>query len=235
MAYLNGLYKAARRGGRRHTSSTSGTASPTRTASTSPRVPTSTARRARCARRDGINFTRAGRLKLAFYVEREIRRKTGIGLGAIDLVASTSNQSQIEVGPDGKKRLVGPVISLSDPLPGASDALAGAPEPLVYDPTTGEVKAAAPPQSLAEAKAPPAPTESIRYRVIVKGESMPSLAGRVDDFAWPPGRREPRRRRRSPTAAPVDHARRGDRRGRGADAGIEVELIRRPCRRRLLP
>jgi hypothetical protein len=139
---------------------------------------------------DGVNFTRAGRLKLAFYVEREVRRKTGTGLGAMDLVASTSNQSQIEIGPDGKKRLVGPVISLSDPLPGASDTLAGAPEPVVYEPTTGEIKAA-PSQSAAGAKAAPAPNESVRERVIVKGESVPSIAGRVDDFAWPPGRREP--------------------------------------------
>ena len=72
---------------------------------------------------DGINFTRAGRLKLAFYVEREIRKQTGIGTGAVDLFASASQTSQIEIGPDGVKRLVGPVISLSDPLPGASRAL----------------------------------------------------------------------------------------------------------------
>ena len=60
--------------------------------------------------------------------------------------------------------------------------------------------AAAASQPAADAKTPPAPDESIRYRVIVKGESLPSVAGRVDDFAWPPGRREaaapPRRRRR---------------------------------------
>ena len=74
---------------------------------------------------DGINFTRAGRLKLAFYVEREIRKQTGIGTGSVDLFASASQTSQIEIGPDGVKRLVGPVISLSDPLPGASRTLAG--------------------------------------------------------------------------------------------------------------
>ena len=34
---------------------------------------------------DGINFTRAGRLKLAFFVEREIRKQTGIGSGSVDL------------------------------------------------------------------------------------------------------------------------------------------------------
>ena len=77
---------------------------------------------------DGINFTRAGRLKLAFYVDREIRRQTGIGSGNVDLLASVNQTEHIEIGPDGKKRLVGPVISLSDPLPGGSETLAGAPD-----------------------------------------------------------------------------------------------------------
>jgi hypothetical protein len=114
---------------------------------------------------DGINFTRAGRLKLAFYVEREIRRQTGLGSGAVDLLASTSQASQIEVGPDGVKRLVGPVISLTDPRPGASAALAGAPDPI--------------PEVARESETP-------QYRMIVKGVALPAVAGRADDFAWPP-------------------------------------------------
>ena len=113
---------------------------------------------------DGVNFTRAGRLKLAFYVEREIRRQTGIGAGAVDLLASTSQNSQIEIGPDGQKRLVGPVISLSDPLPGASDMLAGGPN--------AEVAAAK--------------GETPQYLMVVKGEALPTVAGRADDFTWPP-------------------------------------------------
>jgi len=112
---------------------------------------------------DGINFTRAGRLKLAFYVEREIRRQTGIGAGAVDLIASTDQQSQIEIGPDGQKRLVGPVISLSDPLPGGSDLLAGGPN-------EAAVKEGETPQ----------------YLMIVKGAALPVVSGRADDFTWPP-------------------------------------------------
>ena len=115
---------------------------------------------------DGINFTRAGRLKLAFYVEREIRRQTGIGTGAVDLLASTDQQSQIEIGPDGVKRLVGPVISLSDPLPGSSRALVGGPD-----------EAAA---------AEPGETETPQYLMIVKGAALPAVNGRADDFTWPP-------------------------------------------------
>jgi hypothetical protein len=121
---------------------------------------------------DGINFTRAGRLKLAFYVEREMRQKTGVGVGLVDLLPATSQTATIEVGPDGKKRLVGPVMSLSDPVPGASDVLAGGPQ----------------------AAAPPA--ESAQFRMIVKGDPLPTVSGRVDDFAWPgPG---------APAAPPAD-------------------------------
>jgi len=110
---------------------------------------------------DGINFTRAGRLKLAFYVEREMRQKSGVGVGLVDLLPATSQTSTIEIAPDGSKRLVGPVMSLSDPAPGAGDVLAGGPE------------AAAP------------TSESARFRMVVKGDALPSVAGRVDDFAWP--------------------------------------------------
>ena len=114
---------------------------------------------------DGINFTRAGRLKLAFYVEREIRRQTGLGAGTVDLFTSTNQNSQIEIGPDGQKRLVGPVISLTDPAPGASDVLAGAPG------TAPIVKKAG---------------DTVQYLMIVKGEALPTVTGRADDFAWPP-------------------------------------------------
>ena len=117
---------------------------------------------------DGINFTRAGRLKLAFYVEREIRKQTGIGTGVVDLLTSASQTSQIEIGPDGVKRLVGPVISLSDPLPGASRDLAGGsdnPEKAIADDTP-------------------------QYELIVKGAALQSVPGRADDFSWPPRQRQ---------------------------------------------
>jgi hypothetical protein len=111
---------------------------------------------------DGVNFTRAGRLKLAFYVEREMRQKTGVGVGLVDLLPATSQTATIEVGPDGKKRLVGPVMSLSDPAPGASDVLAGGPE-----------------------ASTPATADSARFKMVVKGDPLPVVSGRVDDFAWP--------------------------------------------------
>lgn len=126
---------------------------------------------------DGINFTRAGRLKLAFYVEREMRQKTGVGVGLVDLLPATSQSATIEVGPDGKKRLVGPVMSLSDPIPGAGDTLAG-----------GSSDAT-----------PAAAGDSARFRMVVKGEALPAVSGRVDDFAWPGGGAPP-------AASPADGA-----------------------------
>jgi hypothetical protein len=134
---------------------------------------------------DGVSFTSVGKQKLAYYVERDIRRHTGVGTGTVDLVASVSQVNTIEIGPDGKKRLVGPIISLSDPLPGDSIALAGAPEPVIFDPISGRVTAApkaASPDAIAE-------TETVQYRLVVKGEPLPGVAGRVDDFAWPPSQR----------------------------------------------
>ncbi len=131
---------------------------------------------------DGINFTRAGRLKLAFYVEREVRRQTGVGPGSVDLMASTSDASRIEIGPDGKKRMVGPVISLTDASPGASAMLAGAAEPI------GDrlVDADHPREPLLSS---PGDTESPQYLMIIKGDALPDVAGRADDFAWPPRRK----------------------------------------------
>ena len=116
---------------------------------------------------DGINFTRAGRLKLAFFVEREIRKQTGIGSGSVDLATSASQANQIEIGPDGVKRLVGPVISLSDPLPGASRSLAGGAD------NPDAAMAAGTPQ----------------YKLIVTGAVPSSVPGRADDFTWPPRQR----------------------------------------------
>lgn len=111
---------------------------------------------------EGVNFTRAGRLKLAFYVEREIRRQTGFGSGGIDLLATVTQGNQIEIGPDGSLRLVGPIISLNDPLPGVSHELAGS--------------------EVASVSA----VESLQFKAIVRGETLPEVAGRVDDHSWPP-------------------------------------------------
>jgi len=131
--------------------------------------------------RDGINFTRAGHLKLAFYVEREIRRRTGFGRGHIGLLAAVTQGNQIEIAPDGTKILVGPIISLNDPMPGLSTDLAGG-------------------TSASEPK-----VDSLQYRLIVRGELLPDVPGRVDDFTWPP-RVETELLPKPPASTPVAEA-----------------------------
>jgi hypothetical protein len=135
---------------------------------------------------DGVNFTSAGKLKLAYYVERDIRRATGFGAGAVDLLASATQSSTIEIGPDGKKRLVGPVISLADPPPGAGAELAGEPDPVIFDPVSGKALDLPKPPD----EPPAAEDETPQYRLIVKGEAPATVMGRIDDFGWPPSRRE---------------------------------------------
>lgn len=119
---------------------------------------------------DGINFTKSGRRKLAFYVERDIRRDTGVG-PAIGTAAPLNPNETTEIGPDGKERKVGPVVSLTDPAPGASaGTLAGAPPP---------VDTATPPSD---------PNASAAYKLTVDGVPPPAKPGRADDFSWkPPG------------------------------------------------
>jgi hypothetical protein len=109
---------------------------------------------------DGINFTRAGQNKLAFFVEREIRRLGGIGTGEA-LATSTTPGERIEVSPDGRRWLVGPVISLNEPPPGSPTELIGGTK------LTEPAK------------------ESPQYKLVVEGASLPAVTGRVDDYRWP--------------------------------------------------
>jgi hypothetical protein len=111
---------------------------------------------------DGINFTRAGQNKLAFFVEREIRRLGGLGAGEA-LATSTTPGERIEVSPDGRRWLVGPVISLNEPPPGSPTVLIGGTKPT--DPAK----------------------DSPQYKLVVEGASLPPVAGRVDDYRWPAG------------------------------------------------
>ncbi|HWJ73492.1 MAG TPA: SGNH family hydrolase [Kaistia sp.] len=109
---------------------------------------------------DGINFTKSGRRKLAFYVEREL--DSAGGGAAVGTAAPLNPNDTIEIGADGKPRTVGPIVSLTDPPPAAADtALAGA----------------AP-------AAEPANAADPVYRLTVEGVAAPAPPGRADDFTW---------------------------------------------------
>lgn len=113
---------------------------------------------------DGINFSKAGKRKLAFFVERDIRQSSGLGL-PMSSITPTNPNAATEIGPDGKERKVGPVVSLTEPDPGAASAkLVGA----------------------ANQAGPGPAADSLQYKLTVRGQAPAPQPGRVDDFAWKP-------------------------------------------------
>jgi len=103
---------------------------------------------------DGFSFTRAGRTKVAFFVETEIDLVAGGGA----LFVQGPGAPRVEVLPGGVPRVVGPVLLLGAPPPDA------------------------PTQLLTEA--PGLDEGGVAYRLFVLGEPPPAAPGRVDDFTW---------------------------------------------------
>jgi hypothetical protein len=105
---------------------------------------------------DGVFFTKAGALKLAHYVEREIRRHmnsraTPVALPTGPLTPET---------PDGKpaaRPVAGPVVPLTVAPGNADELLGGAGNSSPHG-------------------------DAIATRVLVKGEPLPAPVGRADDF-----------------------------------------------------
>lgn len=111
---------------------------------------------------DGITFTKAGKQKLAFYVEKLVRRHLG-EMTSPDLVkldsSSLPSLSALPVEP-GQAIPTHP-ISLSDPeLDGGKDLLGAAPLPSIL-------------------------VETPRDKLVKRGEIAPAPAGRVDDYRVP--------------------------------------------------
>ncbi|MEM9104401.1 MAG: DUF459 domain-containing protein [Pseudomonadota bacterium] len=112
---------------------------------------------------DGIRLTKAGRRKLAFYVEKPIRRL--LGDDASEHVATLTEDSLPELmvlDPETGALLVRTVpISMTDPTLDGSDELLGASEP---------------PESL---------TRTPRDELVVDGKFSEAPTGRADNFTWP--------------------------------------------------
>lgn len=110
---------------------------------------------------DGVYFTRAGALKLAHYVERELNRLLAARSAPIVLPAEPAIPDA-SARPDqpAPRPLAGPVVPLVGSTMSA-DQLLGAPGARTV---TIDAQAA---------------------RLLIKGEPLPAPAGRADDFAWP--------------------------------------------------
>jgi hypothetical protein len=113
---------------------------------------------------DGVFFTKAGAIKLARYVERELSRvmsnRVPVALPSGPFEAAPSDSKPTE------RPLMGPVI----PLTGTpkdkdkeSDSLLGAPG------------------------SSPIQGDAIATKVLAKGETVAAPPGRADNFAWPNG------------------------------------------------
>jgi hypothetical protein len=109
---------------------------------------------------DGVYFTKAGALKLAHYVERELNRLLAARSAPIVLPTEPATPDA-NARPDQPARpLAGPIVPLVASSVG-TDQLLGAP---------GSRQVAIDAQAA---------------RLLIRGEALPAPAGRADDFAWP--------------------------------------------------
>ena len=120
---------------------------------------------------DGVYFTQAGARKLAHFVEREIdrwlARANTVALPVEEPKAAAPETPEVapgaapgKAGPSKARPLSGPVVPLISGVSSESEQLLGG-------------------------TSPPAVTDAVAMKVLVKGEAMPVPAGRADDFAWP--------------------------------------------------
>ena len=106
---------------------------------------------------DGVYFTKAGAVKLASYVVRELRRAMS---GSVAPVALPGLETAPKPEPTNARPDVGPVLPLSAGGGEHGDLLgAAAPTQSTLDPTAA--------------------------KVLSRGEALATPAGRADDFSWP--------------------------------------------------
>ena len=111
---------------------------------------------------DGLSLTKAGKRKLAFYVEKSIRKLIGGGVPAIAQINPAASTDAAVTTPALANVVSVPPISLLDPELDGGNRL------------------------LDTATLPKAGGDSPRDRLIEKGETVDPPEGRVDDFRWKP-------------------------------------------------
>jgi len=127
---------------------------------------------------DGVHFTTAGARKLALFLEQDLRRDL---LGRITPVVP-----QLPTDPATEPTVAAPEI----PLPVPPRPLAGPILPLHGNPAIPATAGTSPPEGggrageLAGASGARRPT-GVAASVLVRGEAVAPVAGRIDDFSWP--------------------------------------------------
>jgi hypothetical protein len=105
---------------------------------------------------DGVHFTKAGAVKIASYVDRELRR---VMPSSVAPVALPGPETTPKSGPAGARPDVGPVVPLTANGGDRGGELLGASPQTTSDP--------------------------IAAKVLSRGEALAAPAGRADDFSWP--------------------------------------------------
>jgi hypothetical protein len=103
-----------------------------------------------------VYFTKAGAIKIASYVDRELRR---VMPSSVAPVALPGPEKTPKSGPAGARPDVGPVLPLTASSGKKGSELLGASPGTISDP--------------------------IAAKVLSRGESLTAPAGRADDFSWP--------------------------------------------------
>jgi hypothetical protein len=110
---------------------------------------------------DGVHFTKPGAVKLAHYVEHELRRLMSNHVVPVALPAPEETPNGTAVG---ARPAIGPVVPLNAAIGGEGGDLLGA---------GGRID--------------PAKADPIVTRVLGHGDALAAPPGRADDFSWPRG------------------------------------------------
>ena len=108
---------------------------------------------------DGVHFTKAGAVKIASYVDHELRR---VMPSSVAPVALPGLETTPKSGPVGAKPDIGPVLPLTAKGDDHGGALLGA-----------------------EDHSKQTTSDPIAAKVLSRGETLAAPSGRADDFAWP--------------------------------------------------
>jgi len=111
-------------------------------------------RRLRAA--DGVHFTKAGAVKLASYVDQELRRVMSSHVVPVALPTETAPAKPGTPRPD-----IGPVLPLTASSGEGGDLLGAGSRP------------------------PPMESDPLASKVLGRGDPIQALPGRADDFSWP--------------------------------------------------
>ncbi len=107
---------------------------------------------------DGVHFTKAGAVKLASYVDRDLRRVLSSHVTPVALPGPEANAPK----PGGPRPAIGPVLPLTASSGGEGGELLGS-----------------------GSRPAQASSDPVAVELLSRGDPLPAARGRADDFSWP--------------------------------------------------